>query len=575
MNSAATESVEASQGENHSVWKQFVHLIFGPGAFLTVGITLLLGHLVLGYWHIGQMILKPHYQYVLLLPFAVWLLSMRQESSDISKIPEQPGHPLIVLVGFLFNLLLIGGATYIWSPWVGGVSAVCSILLLIYWYGGKRLVKIWLPGWIFCWTAIPLPFQMDENLTTSMKSFSTIWASRFLDEFGIMHLRYSNVIELPDKQLFVADACSGIHSLFVLIAAGLFIALWNHRSFLHVVLLLGMSFFLAIVENISRLLIVAFSWTQGLDLTEGRPHEVLGFALFAVTVLLLLSADQLLKAILPSKDFYSEVYALFQKTILRRTRSTKKRSKEGSHGLAVRKIPWPGMLLVCWAFPVLGAVQMARIPSEAPNISKALTADLDLERLDQEVMPKEISGYNLIDFKFVKRVEGDPLGKNSEVWEFKKGNITFKISRDWPYEEVHDLCHCYYNTGWTITTPRVIHGKGTPKPFVEATLARNLYGSNYLLFSQCNEEGQFGYGKKPGEQIGRPDDDEKNQIVNKLQSLFGKSKNKVSKSVEGPFFQVHLIARSATEPSDEQKNELKMIYDQLRDQLVNLTIDKK
>src|SRR5205823_3954299 len=108
-------------------------------------------------------------------------------------------------------------------------------------FGGRALVLALLPVWLFLWLAVPLPLGLDQNLITSLQPLTARGSSVLLDQLGVFHVRAGNVIEVPGKRLMVEDACSGIHSLFAVLACTSFFALWSGRPGPWALVLIGLS----------------------------------------------------------------------------------------------------------------------------------------------------------------------------------------------------------------------------------------------------------------------------------------------------------------------------------------------
>ncbi len=240
---------------------------------------LLLGLVLVGYlpllvWHIGGLLQKPHYQFIVFLPIGLWLLLQRDESPE-QRAPAQARGWLGTLFAAALLLVAFAGlvfASHVWSPWLGAVSALVATFACLWWACGKGNLSRWLPAWVFCWLLIPPPFGMDEDLIVGLRGVTTRMTSAVLDQLGILHLSYANVIELPGKSLFIADACSGIHSLYVLMAMALFLGLFNGRSTLHIIALLISTFGIVLFENVARLVAVAWGLRWRMDLSEGPDH---------------------------------------------------------------------------------------------------------------------------------------------------------------------------------------------------------------------------------------------------------------------------------------------------------------
>ena len=240
------------------------------------------------YWHVVGLLERPHYQFLLFLPFALWILiaSLPARTPAASK----PASNLDIA----FSALMLGVsavglafATWSWSPWIAAVSGMLAFFSLLLFIGGRNRAVRWFPVWMFCWILIPLPFGMDEDLIVRLRTVTTTMTSAVLDQLGILHQTYANVIELPGKPLFVADACSGIHSLYVLMAMALFLAMFQRRSLLHAFLLLCSTFGLVLVENVARIVTVAAALGWRMDLSIGFNHTLLGVSLFCASAVLI------------------------------------------------------------------------------------------------------------------------------------------------------------------------------------------------------------------------------------------------------------------------------------------------
>ena len=149
------------------------------------------------------------------------------------------------------------------------------------------------------WLLVPLPFNLDTQVILKLQSLSSRISSNILDMWGVLHLMAGNTLQLPDKQFFVDEACSGIVSVMSVIACGLIWAVWQNRSLPHMGLLILCGIGWAVSLNVARICIITFShaWWQ-IDLSSGTPHEILGLCLFVVTFVALISTDKVLEFVL-------------------------------------------------------------------------------------------------------------------------------------------------------------------------------------------------------------------------------------------------------------------------------------
>ena len=90
------------------------------------------------------------------------------------------------------------------------------------------------------------------------------------------------------------EACSGINSVLITLAACLFYGLWRRRSVSHILVCLANALAFVLLGNLVR--ITAGAWLKfryGVDILSGTPHEVIGLVLFVSYMAMILSMDQL------------------------------------------------------------------------------------------------------------------------------------------------------------------------------------------------------------------------------------------------------------------------------------------
>ena len=142
---------------------------------------------------------------------------------------------------------------------------------------------------------IPPPFGLDWKLITLLQTVTGRAASHVLDLLGVLHVMEGNIVHVPGRELLVEEACSGIHSLYVVLASTLFFVLWARRPLFSALILILAGFAWVMLGNIARVVTVAYLGTRwGIDVGEGWRHEVLSLFFFLVALGLLASTDSLL-----------------------------------------------------------------------------------------------------------------------------------------------------------------------------------------------------------------------------------------------------------------------------------------
>ncbi|MBB3206302.1 exosortase [Rhodopirellula rubra] len=518
------------------------------------------------------MLAKPHYQFLLLAPFAFWLLWGGADEDSEARIPGR-SHPWWGFVLLLAALAGLALATFAWSPWLAMVAALFA--LLAFFVNSSIPPSNWLPTWIFAWAFLPLPFGLDEDLIIQLRSVTTRLTSGVLDELGILHQTYANVVKLPSKSLFVADACSGIHSLYVLMAFSLFLGLYLRRSVVHCLMLLGSTFGLVLVENVTRIVIVAWALGHSRDLSEGTPHTWLGVFLFLASTILVISVDQLLLFLLPHRPFH-----FLSKRFSSRGGVTG--GMEPSRMSYSATIAWTALSVV---FAPMGAVQIWNRPADLPSISSLIPPDFELVELGEEALPPNIGNFQRTGYEVIRRVEGDPFGRSSQRWIYRSGDISVSLSIDYPYENVKDLCLCYVSTGWEISDQRMWKGSedyvnsvanngneddlldehsspSKPLPLATASISRELFGTGLIVFSSFDLDGKTKALIKDISKANATD-----IAGNKLTTLTRGVKDVVYEIPKPPYIQIHLFARTHSEMDEATERSVIAVFQQARRRL--------
>lgn len=201
--------------------------------------------------------------------------------------------PLAGWTGFTIGLLiyLAGRALEISILMLGSQVFVLAGIMLV--LGGWRSVRVaWFP---FSYTVfmIPLPGPLVDALTGPLKQWVSVIAEHLLYTAGYPIARDGVMLTIGQYQLLVADACSGLHSMFSLSALGLlFMFIMARASRLHNVIMLVSILPVAFAANIVRVLIlVLVTFHLGDEAGQGFLHGAAGIVLMVVALLILFVID--------------------------------------------------------------------------------------------------------------------------------------------------------------------------------------------------------------------------------------------------------------------------------------------
>ncbi|MEZ6125271.1 MAG: exosortase U [Planctomycetaceae bacterium] len=220
---------------------------------------------------------KDYFRFYPVYVIAVLYLTFSRSQED--EWPERFTwriQPLTLGLG----LLSLAASTWFWSPLLAAVSLLLT---------GDSLLSS-LPNarrsWRLLFLLIALPLGMDERLVLELRLASSSAASLLLDRIDVPHVARGNVLQLPGRQLFVEDACSGISSVYLLLASTALVVVGARMRMVRAVPLLASAVWWAGVANVLRIVaIVLADHFLKIDLTTGWQHEAVGIGVLLLALL--------------------------------------------------------------------------------------------------------------------------------------------------------------------------------------------------------------------------------------------------------------------------------------------------
>ncbi|PTQ12345.1 exosortase B [Sphingomonas oleivorans] len=201
---------------------------------------------------------------------------------------------------FLF-LLLAGLIIHLCGRLLGNISVETASVLfvlpgLLGWIGGwRRLVDLAYPLLALPFV-VPLPGSLIVALTFPLKMAVSKIAAFALHLAGMPVARQGILIEVGNYRLLVADACSGLQSMYSLAASAVvYLALARHRSPLRVGLILLAVVPIAFAANVARVVILALiTYYLGDAAGQGFLHGFAGIVMFLIAFGGLMLFDRML-----------------------------------------------------------------------------------------------------------------------------------------------------------------------------------------------------------------------------------------------------------------------------------------
>ena len=151
---------------------------------------------------------------------------------------------------------------------------------------------------------VPLPGVFVDGITGPLKQYVSAVAEQILYIAGYPIARNGVMLTIGQYQLLVADACSGINSMFSLSAIGLlYLYLMQRKGWLHNGLILTSLLPIAFCANIVRVVIlVLITYHFGDEAGQGFVHVFSGMVLFVVALLIILLFDTILARIIKPRN---------------------------------------------------------------------------------------------------------------------------------------------------------------------------------------------------------------------------------------------------------------------------------
>ncbi len=506
------------------------------------------------------------------------------------------GRLIWTIVIYTLSMFTFAVGAWGFSPWLSHLAAIGIFLA---WSLGRCSMLPWSTP--TAWTGLllvtlPLPLGGDEWLVTWLQRASSSACSLALDALNVPHMRTANIIEIKGIQLFVEEACSGIGSMYALLAAAALLLLINKRSLLLSALVIGSVPVWAMLGNFLRLLVIALGreYYQR-DLSHGLDHELLGVATFSMAAFGLWMTEWLLAGFMqpfpptspefnfvfktlnavlcwPQPDPWSLIDSFEDETPQERERrlADERARREAAEARIVRIHLWQPKAVRVIARSAagiavaLGVMLLAVVSSEASSnmlsFGVAEFSDAQLEKMPGgKDMPETLGEWKLTNYEPTKRSTASAFGAHSSTWQYSKGEQRFLISLDFPFRGFHPLEVCYINSGWSLSSLRTLEDSSQSKWDWREILMENQFGSRgFVCYSLMTDECEpFGNGIEPGAHF---------NFVSRLSAM--REANSMRSPVFQPIcYQVQLVCESGRQLNETEIEELRQQFFTARDLL--------
>jgi exosortase len=205
--------------------------------------------------------------------YIVW-----QRRAELLAVEARPTWWGLLLVVWGGLQLLIG--TLGVELFTARTALVITLIGIVWTVGGIPVLrKLGFPLFLLFFM-VPIPTVVYNSLTFPLQILATRMAAAGLLTIGVPVMREGNILDLPNQQLSVVEACSGIRSLlsltFLSLVYGYF---FEKRTWLRVVLFLS-TIPVALAANAGRVIVTGVLSQIRSDLAEGFFHESTGMVIF-------------------------------------------------------------------------------------------------------------------------------------------------------------------------------------------------------------------------------------------------------------------------------------------------------
>ena len=452
---------------------------------------------------------RTHYQFVPLALLSVAVL-FKSRWDRILRRPSGWFAWLLITLG----VIGIASASYVFSPLMGAIAFVAfgaALLWSSFDGNGKRLIGLALPLAM----VVHLPLGLDHLLIVKLQQVTTKITAVLLDRFSVPHMTTGNVIGLVNRELFVAEACSGIQSVFTLLFIASFLVAYRKYPLWFAPPLWLAALVMAVLGNSLRVTIVALAsvWMEK-DWTAGVSHELVGYASLGIATLLLLAFDQFLQAMfhpIRRTDWFNP--AASKNALVKgwdkwiawldpsvaisdklapayASGGSGSYSRNADRGDVARGVNLAAPPLAEIASPqpvsakvkmlLTGGIAMAALLTawlsyrivgdvRARMVRVTLTAEEQpLFNPPGETISGMLGNLPVTKYELVRDAATSKVGLPADIWTVGNDRVSGQFLLSQPYPEWHDLCICYQVRDWELVDSDILRAAPGQQPVPNA-----------------------------------------------------------------------------------------------------------
>jgi exosortase len=232
----------------------------------------------------------------LILPLASYFIWRKRDQLKLAVLT--PSFVGLIFI-FISLIMLIAGR-------IGAEGFTTRLSILVFILGtilfmlGANHLKLLLFPVLFMILMIPWPSLIFNKIAFPLQLLASIFGEMSLHLLNIPVMREGNILILPNIQLEVAEACSGLRSLVSLLTIAIVYGyFYHHKTSMRLFLTLAM-IPIAVLANAVRVAGTgAASFYFGPDIASGFLHTFSGWLVFVFSTIILLVVDKSTRLLLP------------------------------------------------------------------------------------------------------------------------------------------------------------------------------------------------------------------------------------------------------------------------------------
>lgn len=521
------------------------------------------------YFHI--LARKDYYQvwplWAVILPILYW---RRWKISPKIILDERVSPPKWFMVCLFFAaIVLMLFALVYFTPWVAAVSWITFTAIGALYLGSLRKIENLFGLWVLLLFFIRPPYQVSLRIMTWMENISAKSATLVLDYASILHRVQGNVLALPGHDFDIDAICSGWVSLISMLAVASLISVSRNRRLFHVCILLLLAVFSTWILNVLRMLaVVSVKIWFDFNLLSGVYEVFFQVISFLIGFVLILSADSLIHFLIGRNDD-QYVQKTAEVKIAGFLPRIWKRATEFSFCRIWQWIKLPSFRrLKGIESATVIAVILALITLEGvvfyyrPMIEKKkfMHGEDELIKVSEEAVLFNRDGWEVVEFKEVKRDFSNIWGALSSIWKLKYNDVIVVMALDYPFDDWHDVKNCYLNLGWKIESERI--EESSPIFDWGASETNMILPNGNAGFVLCSHCDHLGNSVQP-----KPTDHDHTMLIyrlhpNLMTAPFGTALEKDKRT----FYQTQTMVNTQRRLDEATKREIRLMYAQFREQ---------